>query len=117
MLQPGHYLGSPAGCASTSAIAGDATTGSEAIAYLREIYPSLSTMDFATRFQIEHIALAAGEGTRGIVLAEKSPIGHAFNLVVSNGRVIFLDAGTGGRASFAGYSGYRVLFTRLGGGF
>jgi len=67
---------------------------------------------------MEDIFLVLGEGTRGVVFGLRATeTGHAFNAVVSNGRVVFMDAGLVGRASLAGYSRFGVFFTQLGGGF
>jgi RHS repeat-associated protein len=102
----------------TSALAGEKIGLAEGIGALREIYPGGTTMSFAARGTMERIMTAAGEGTRGVVFGERTAgLGHAFNAVVSNGRVVFLDGTVGGRAALGSYSGFHVFFTQIGGGF
>ena len=102
----------------TSAIGGEEVRLSAAYDYLREVYPSGTTAEFMSRAPMEDIFLVLGEGTRGVVFGLRATeTGHAFNAMVSNGRVVFMDAGLVGRASLGGYSSFGVFFTQLGGGF
>jgi RHS repeat-associated protein len=99
----------------TSAIGGEETLLSDAYAYLKEIYPSGTTLEFGSRGPMEDIFQLLGEGTRGVVCGIRATeTGHAFNAVVLNGRVVFMDAV--GPASLAGYSKFGVFFTQVGGG-
>jgi RHS repeat-associated protein len=102
-----------------SAIDGPAVTNREAFDVLEKIYPDGYTDGYKTKGEMERIFLSKGEGTRAIVMGDRGPekMGHVFNAIVSQGRVIFLDAGRGGRASLAGYEGYDAFFTQIGGGF
>ena len=84
---------------------------------LREIYPGGTSMSFSSRGAMEKVLLSGGEGTRGVVFGAAPVEGHAFNAVVSNGRVAFMDGTIGGRPSLGGYSDFNVFFTQIGGGF
>lgn len=64
---------------------------SAAYDYLREVYPSGTTAEFMSRGPMEDIFLVLGEGTRGVVFGLRATeTGHAFNAMVSNGRVVFM---------------------------
>ena len=74
----------------TSAIGGEEVRLS-AYDYLREVYPSGTTAEFMSRGPMEDIFLILGEGTRGVVFGLRATeTGHAFNAMVSNGRVVFM---------------------------
>lgn len=76
----------------TSAIGGEEVRLSAAYDdYLREVYPSGTTAEFMSRGPMEDIFLVLGEGTRGVVFGLRATeTGHAFNAMVSNGRVVFM---------------------------
>jgi hypothetical protein len=106
--------------APASSVFGTDVTLDEGLAYLRTIYPQGTNMSFATRGAMERVLLAGGEGTRGVVFgtAADRP-GHAFNVVVMDGRAVFLDGALAGRAAAIGerYKEFTVFFTQIGGGF
>jgi len=61
---------------------------------------------------IDQAMEAAGPGSHGIVYAERAGgVGHVFNAVNQGGVVRYLDGQTGQVASFAGYTGFRLLRT------
>ncbi len=109
-----RMAGTPASAAGSAG-----TSVDDAVSLLYELYPQGTTSTFSTVGEMQRMLLAAGEGTRGVVLGTRvGAEGHAFNAAVSNGRVIFLDAARQGRATVgnAGYAEFRVFFTQIGGG-
>ena len=66
----------------------------------------------ASKEAIDQTMQAAGPGARAIVYGERAGgVGHVFNVVNQGGVVRYLDGQTGQPASFAGYTGFRVLKT------
>jgi RHS repeat-associated protein len=105
---------------------------------LPQLYPQGAFTTYSTSGVMERAFLKAGEGTRGIVLGWSGRIaaseGHAFNAIVSKGRVHFLDSALSGPmrtaahlakdpgfaefalygpASLSGYSNFTVFFTNI----
>jgi hypothetical protein len=66
----------------------------------------------ASKQAIDQAMQAAGPGSRAIVYGERAGgTGHVFNVVNQGGVVRYLDGQTGQAASFAGYTGFRLLKT------
>jgi hypothetical protein len=87
---------------------------------LREIYPNGSAIKLLSKDTIERTARSFGEGTRGIVSGLSYTVGkdsHAFNFVVTQGKVVFFDPKPGLPLSFGDFSEFHVFFTQLGRGF
>lgn len=70
-------------------------------------------MKVASKQSIDQAMQEAGPGARAIVYGEPRAggTGHVFNVVNQGGVVRYLDGQTGQVASFAGYTGLRLLRT------
>jgi RHS repeat-associated protein len=98
---------------------------------MKRTYPQSVAATYNTRGMMHRALQLGGEGTRGIVGGlTDGEVGHAFNAVVSEGRVYFLDTALGGPmmlardaelaefalygpASLAGYVSFRVWYTHI----
>jgi hypothetical protein len=103
------------------AVATDATLAGRAASALPGGPTSIGALEqqFGSQFvkvagkqAIDQTMEAAGPGARAIVYGERAGgIIHVFNVVNQGGVVRYLDGQTGQVASFAGYTGFRLLKT------
>ena len=97
--------GSPA-----TALPGDVTKVSD----LAEYYEKPWSAWIRTPNDLEAAMAAEPAGARGIVFARnpRAGVGHFFNVVNEDGRVMFVDGQTGGAASLRGYDKFLLLRTK-----
>lgn len=100
--------------AATSAVPGGPVAAADVAAVLEAQFGrALPSFSAAGRGEITRTLGAIGDGTRAIIVGEGASGAHAFNGVMSGGRLVLLDGQLGTTASLSGYSSFRVFITNF----